>query len=355
MNFSPSSQYPSFSMISTPNYEFKGSSPSTSNTKTRSSNAKRHCHRSLRKMLPKKGQKFTASRAAPLSDPCIDILSEKLLKTLIHGVSKDGVSVIDSKICPTENISKKGQDSMFNVEYLRPRWTRSFRPFPKLPVELRMSIWQLALPKTRVLTIKRKQYTRVSGSGSAKLNGFAAPGKSMLYLQTIIIQQLMWITAQVPTILHVNREARSEALRYYQLSFGGCGAPATIYFDPRFDTVYFRSNYMRAIDLLAFLAGASNANTITSIAITGTYALMSALSIALEEDEWCLREMAKKNLMALQTAMSISTHDPKVLTQDVQIKSCAHNNLILDSAKRKIIEEFLGVKLRCAHVMWAME
>lgn len=287
-------------------------------------------------MLPKKGQKFTASRAAPLSDPCIDILSEKLLKTLIHGVSKDGVSVIDSKICPTENISKKGQDSMFNVEYLRPRWTRSFRPFPKLPVELRMSIWQLALPKTRVLTIKRKQYTRVSGSGSAKLNGFAAP-------------------AQVPTILHVNREARSEALRYYQLSFGGCGAPATIYFDPRFDTVYFRSNYMRAIDLLAFLAGASNANTITSIAITGTYALMSALSIALEEDEWCLREMAKKNLMALQTAMSISTHDPKVLTQDVQIKSCAHNNLILDSAKRKIIEEFLGVKLRCAHVMWAME
>lgn len=160
---------------------------------------------------------------------------------------------------------------------------------------------------------------------------------------------------QVPTILHVNREARSEALRYYQLSFGGCGTPATIYFDPLFDTVYFWSKHMRAIDVLAFLAGASNVNTITSIAISGMLPLMPSLSATLEEDQWGIREIAKKNLMVLQTAVSISTHDPKVSIQDVKITSCAHNDLGVDNAMRKRVEEFLGVKLKCAHVMWRNE
>lgn len=184
MDFPPSSQYPSFSTISIPNYEFKGSPPSASTTNTRSSNAKRLCHGPPRRIIRTKGQKHIVTKATPSSEPLINMLSEKLLRILIHDVNTDNGSVTNVEVSPTKTIPEKGLDPMFDVERLRSQWSRSFPSFSQLPVELRMIIWQLALPRNRVLTIKRKQYERVSDSGTIKRHGFAAPGNSTLHLRT---------------------------------------------------------------------------------------------------------------------------------------------------------------------------
>jgi hypothetical protein len=68
--------------------------------------------------------------------------------------------------------------------------------FPKLPLELRLRIWEFALLESRIVTLE-------SGSCGDRQDCFLRFGKS----------------DKPPVLLQVNRETRSLALRTYQLSF----------------------------------------------------------------------------------------------------------------------------------------
>jgi hypothetical protein len=43
----------------------------------------------------------------------------------------------------------------------------------------------------------------------------------------------------IPVVLHLNRDARAEGLKIYQLLFGDRKYPPEVYFSPELDTLYF--------------------------------------------------------------------------------------------------------------------
>lgn len=84
----------------------------------------------------------------------------------------------------------------------------SFSFFPQLATELRLKVWTYAI-QPRTISICYLPTTDICSSASP-----------------------------VPALLHTSREARYEALRYYNLCFGTHKSPPQIYFAPRFDTIY---------------------------------------------------------------------------------------------------------------------
>ena len=85
----------------------------------------------------------------------------------------------------------------------------TFSLFPQLVAELRLQIWHLACCSARVVEV---QYD---------LNKDRFVSKS-----------------RAPSVLHVSRESRHEALRIYKLYFATPSAPSHIYFNPGIDTLY---------------------------------------------------------------------------------------------------------------------
>jgi len=94
-----------------------------------------------------------------------------------------------------------------------------FTIFPTLPAELRLKIWEFALPGPRVVEIKAPDCIFLEGDPIASLDFTSA--------------------CAVPTPLHVNSEAREVALQHYQLSFATGTFPPRIYFCFERDTLYF--------------------------------------------------------------------------------------------------------------------
>ncbi|KAI0023133.1 hypothetical protein F4780DRAFT_97643 [Xylariomycetidae sp. FL0641] len=120
-----------------------------------------------------------------------------------------------------------------------------FSLFSQLPAELRCKIWELNLPKPRVVAIRCDLTTRPD-------NHYPNPtedddGEVTTTDRRVIFQCTS--SASLPINLHVCREARSEALRRYHLLFrpspgfsgGGGGGGGGVYVDPARDTVYFGS------------------------------------------------------------------------------------------------------------------
>jgi hypothetical protein len=94
-----------------------------------------------------------------------------------------------------------------------------FTMFPKLAPELRIEIWKLALPEPRTIAIDTNHY-----------------------------QFTITESEKSPILLHVNKEARSVALRRYQPSFSTVdGSPR--YFDFTKDTLQLRSIYVESVTL----------------------------------------------------------------------------------------------------------
>ncbi|KAF6835730.1 hypothetical protein CPLU01_04200 [Colletotrichum plurivorum] len=87
--------------------------------------------------------------------------------------------------------------------------------FPKLPLELRIVIWRLSLPKPRTVSIRY-------GATTLSWNSDFINGTSK---------------AEIPTILHVCHESRKEGLRHYKLRFGVAG-PAKVFFDSEVDILH---------------------------------------------------------------------------------------------------------------------
>jgi hypothetical protein len=102
----------------------------------------------------------------------------------------------------------------------------SFIHFPKLPIELRLKIWKLALPDTRTITLKEYQ---------AEIPHIEPYG----YTKGAIIYQLrVRAIASTPVLLHTSRESRGLALGFYKLSLACLLHGRPIYIDYLRDAVY---------------------------------------------------------------------------------------------------------------------
>ncbi|KAE8448349.1 hypothetical protein EG329_009593 [Mollisiaceae sp. DMI_Dod_QoI] len=97
----------------------------------------------------------------------------------------------------------------------------SFTNFPELPSELRLKIWEYALPGPRILGVGHKtQYKTIYGRA----------------IPTIF----EWRTSDpVPSILHACHESREEALKNYRPSFGIPLQQGKNYIDFSKETIYF--------------------------------------------------------------------------------------------------------------------
>ena len=101
--------------------------------------------------------------------------------------------------------------------------------FSQLPPELRLRIWQYSLPRGRVVPIR-----------------FESRSEDEIRFSSRQLPSGCLSSAQIPPNLHVCHEARSEAVRHYDLSFGVCGGEGQVFFNPLDDILYFgsRDGYM---------------------------------------------------------------------------------------------------------------
>jgi hypothetical protein len=99
----------------------------------------------------------------------------------------------------------------------------SFTLFPQLPAELRIKIWVLSLPDPRIVALN---YSHAPFDPSYR---------------TLRDQAMRGCTSPtaIPSILHTSREARHEALLFYNLSFNIHHGTAKIFFNPAIDVLYF--------------------------------------------------------------------------------------------------------------------
>ncbi|KAI1117349.1 hypothetical protein F5Y14DRAFT_380698 [Nemania sp. NC0429] len=104
----------------------------------------------------------------------------------------------------------------------------SFTKFRELPPELRIKVWQFAMPESRTVVIKSPH---------------ARPEHLPTSLDDVLSQtpdtEWAWqSTTQIPALLHVNCEARHEALKHYTLSLGIGKAQPRVYIDFDRDTLF---------------------------------------------------------------------------------------------------------------------
>ncbi|KAL2074174.1 hypothetical protein VTL71DRAFT_7952 [Oculimacula yallundae] len=98
---------------------------------------------------------------------------------------------------------------------------KRFKFFPRLPAELRLMIWELALPGERVVRIQDFPECIHKHQPSA-------------------VCRCIGSKARVPTLLHVCHESRALALKHYTITFENRMFQPT-YFNPNLDILYFAS------------------------------------------------------------------------------------------------------------------
>lgn len=105
---------------------------------------------------------------------------------------------------------------------------RTFTQFNDLPPELRIKVWEAAIPEARTVIVHSPHVRKEDEHQS---------------LEDALVQQddeaATWTSStQIPTLLHVNAEARHEALKHYQLSLGVGQHGPRVYVDFTRDTLF---------------------------------------------------------------------------------------------------------------------
>ncbi|KAG6001131.1 hypothetical protein E4U54_001174 [Claviceps lovelessii] len=109
-----------------------------------------------------------------------------------------------------------------------------FPLFTQLPPELRLKIWNLNLPTTRLVPMN-------CGAASPSLRDAQLCTTDRFFTGCTS-------NASVPVNLHVCAESRADALKRFQRAFGFARLPGHIYFSPASDILYFgpQQGYMAA-------------------------------------------------------------------------------------------------------------
>ncbi len=111
---------------------------------------------------------------------------------------------------------------------IRAQGADSFVKFRELPAELRIKIWQFAMPAARTVVIKSPYSQKTVPISLDKV-----------LPQAVDDGETWQSTTQVPALLHVNAEARYEALKHYSLTLGVGKAQPRVYIDFSRDTLFF--------------------------------------------------------------------------------------------------------------------
>ncbi|KAK6954133.1 hypothetical protein Daesc_004095 [Daldinia eschscholtzii] len=111
----------------------------------------------------------------------------------------------------------------------------TFNKFNQLPPELRIKIWQYAMPDPRTVVVKSPY------SGQKQTPRSLEEGILDSYSQG----EAWYSNTQIPALLHVNAEARYEALKHYRLSLGVGGLQPRIYVDFSRDTLFFGNSELK--------------------------------------------------------------------------------------------------------------
>lgn len=116
------------------------------------------------------------------------------------------------------------------------RGPQAFHKFNELPPELRIKIWQDATPAARTVVVQSPFTSRPEEPAPTSLDG-------ALPLQDSA--ETWRSNTQIPALLHVNAEARHEALKHYQLSLGAGEHQPRIYVDFSRDTIFFGQSALK--------------------------------------------------------------------------------------------------------------
>jgi hypothetical protein len=112
-----------------------------------------------------------------------------------------------------------------------------FTIFNRLPIEVRLQIWEAALPGPRLVNIKEKRLRKTKREHIAEtrpdLDPTAFPPDNLLGVTS---------DSRAPSVLFACRESYSVASKVYVPSFGFATSIPETYFDFQRDTLYLRCN-----------------------------------------------------------------------------------------------------------------
>ncbi|KAM7223435.1 hypothetical protein V8F06_001312 [Rhypophila decipiens] len=111
----------------------------------------------------------------------------------------------------------------------------TFPQFGQLPPELRQRIWAEALPGPRVLMLQLPKSETLMDEFISAFAGYG-PQEQNNHVWTC--------SAKIPSILHVNSEARAIALKHYKLGLAPGGTQPRIYVDLKRDVVGLSNELM---------------------------------------------------------------------------------------------------------------
>ncbi|KAH6668516.1 hypothetical protein B0J14DRAFT_167205 [Halenospora varia] len=131
-----------------------------------------------------------------------------------------------------------------------------FKLFNRLPIELRLKIWEAALPDPRVINIRQKKLRKTRR------------GRDMMGVTS---------DTKAPSVLFACRESYSVASKFYTPSFALAHSIPETYFDLERDTLYLRfdtfallSNgywYDNTMDALEYLYDSANLKRVQNLAV----------------------------------------------------------------------------------------
>jgi hypothetical protein len=105
---------------------------------------------------------------------------------------------------------------------------KEFTLFPSLPTELRLKVWENAMPENRVVTVTVDRHSGYHRRDSTEFHNegcFKSPGYALGH-------------ASLPLVFQINHESRSVGLKHYKLSFFEVFAGRPVYFDFTKDTLH---------------------------------------------------------------------------------------------------------------------
>ncbi|QPH16640.1 hypothetical protein C2857_001329 [Epichloe festucae Fl1] len=155
-----------------------------------------------------------------------------------------------------------------------------FPSFPQLPPELRLKIWTLNLPTTRLVSMR-------CGARCPSLHDAQLCTTSMSFMGCTS-------NASVPINLHVCAESRADTLKSFRRAFGFARMPGQMFFNPASDILYFgpQDGYMAAdaqFHTCMSMCDPSQLASVRRIAISdalfwveGSYNSMTAASLTVE-------------------------------------------------------------------------
>lgn len=122
---------------------------------------------------------------------------------------------------------------------------QTFTKFGELPPELRIKIWQMAMPDARTIVVKSPftSETRIDATSTDDKPAYKSLDGALPQLD---YEQTWKSNATIPALLHVNAEARHEALKHYKLSLGIGKAKPRIYVDFNKDTLFFGHSELKS-------------------------------------------------------------------------------------------------------------